>query len=63
MTDLQFRTWANRLITTVAGWPSCTEAGCCSRAAILLLLPFDRRNPMAETADALVSDFVEWIAA
>ena len=62
MSDQQFRTWANRLITTVAsyyivygGW--------------LLLRAHERdgayrreEDPMTETADPLVLDFVEWIA-
>src|SRR6202045_1014359 len=39
------------------------EAGSCFRAAMHLPLPFDRgEGSMADTADPLVLDFVEWIA-
>ena len=62
MSDAQFRTWANRLITTVAGyyilyggWLLFARS---KRAGVLLT----GGSLMTETTDPLVLDFVEWIA-
>jgi uncharacterized membrane protein YfcA len=61
MSDQQFRTWAGRLITTVAGYyiiyGSWRFAG--AQFGCFLL---KERGAMSESADPLVLDFVEWIA-
>ena len=65
MSDAQFRTWANRLITTVAGyyilyggWLLFTRT---ERDGVLSLTASDAEALMTETTDALVLDLVEWI--
>ena len=63
MSDPQFRTWARRLITTVAsyyilygGWLLLTRSSCDC------VLSLTGGTPMTETTDPLVLDLVEWIA-
>ena len=63
MSDAQFRTWADRLITTVAGYYILYGGWLLfTRAAPCVLVDVGRRCPMTETTDALVLDLVEWIA-
>ena len=62
MSDPQFRTWANRLITTVAELLHPLWRLAAVRAQ-RMRLPFERREAMmTETTDPLVLDLVEWIA-
>ena len=67
MSDAQFRTWANRLITTVAGYYILYGgwlllARISKRNASRSLTASDGEALMAETTDPLVLDLVEWIA-
>ena len=62
MSDQQFRPWANRLITTVAGY-YILYGGWLLLARAARLRPIDEGEARwRETADPLVLDFVEWIA-
>jgi len=62
MTELQFRTWARRLINTVASYYIIYGSWLLLARSSWLFPCFERRNPMADAADPLVLDFVEWIA-
>ena len=60
MSDAQFRTWAGRLITTVASYYIIYGGWLLADAQFGRLLLKERAMP--EVADPLVLDFVEWIA-
>ena len=62
MTDLQFRTWAGRLITTVAGYYILYGSWLLLARTASSFLLTEGGNPMSDPADPLVLDLVEWVA-